>query len=372
MSRTPSYRLHKASGQALVEIKGRRFYLGKHGTTESREKYHRILAEWHSSGVPPEKNSPHSLPLSVLLLRFLNWAKVRYVKHGKRTSEVRSYKVAMRPALKLYGSLDVNDFTPKAMEACQIWWIENGVGRKRANQHLYRLRRIFRWGVKEQLVRPATWQALLAVEGLLPGTGRESIPVRPVDWHSVAAIEGYVCRQVWAMVQLQWWTGCRPGEVCLMRRRDITTSGDVWEYRPESHKTEHHGIERIIYLGPQAQAVLTPWLTMSLDAYLFSPRDAHVEWATANKRRARRDSRRAPGEKYSTLTYGRAILRGCKKAGCDPWTANQLRHTAATRIRREFGIEAARVILGHQSSKTTEIYAETDKKHAISVIRQLG
>ena len=41
----PSYRLHKGSGQAFVQIKGRRYYLGKHDTLESRERYQRFLAE---------------------------------------------------------------------------------------------------------------------------------------------------------------------------------------------------------------------------------------------------------------------------------------------------------------------------------------
>ena len=37
--RIPKYRLHKTSGQALVQIRGKRIYLGKHGTPESRERY---------------------------------------------------------------------------------------------------------------------------------------------------------------------------------------------------------------------------------------------------------------------------------------------------------------------------------------------
>ena len=45
-----------------------------------------------------------------------------------------------------------------------------------------------------------------------------------------------------------------------MRTCDLETSGRVWSYVPASHKTEHHGIERIVFLGPQAQAVLTPFL----------------------------------------------------------------------------------------------------------------
>ena len=41
----PKYRLHKGSGQALVQVRGRRIYLGKHGSSQSKEKYRRLVAE---------------------------------------------------------------------------------------------------------------------------------------------------------------------------------------------------------------------------------------------------------------------------------------------------------------------------------------
>ncbi len=42
------------------------------------------------------------------------------------------------------------------------------------------------------------------------------------------------------------------------------------------------------------------------------------------------------------------------------WHPHQLRHNAATDLRRQFGIEATRVVLGHASAVTSEIYAEMD------------
>ena len=48
--RTPSYRHHRASGQAFVEFDGRRVYLGRHGSEESRERYHALIAEWLANG----------------------------------------------------------------------------------------------------------------------------------------------------------------------------------------------------------------------------------------------------------------------------------------------------------------------------------
>ena len=46
----PSYRLHKASGQAVVVINGHTRYLGKHGSKSSREAYARAIAEWSAQG----------------------------------------------------------------------------------------------------------------------------------------------------------------------------------------------------------------------------------------------------------------------------------------------------------------------------------
>jgi len=64
----------------------------------------------------------------------------------------------------------------------------------------------------------------------------------------------------------------RPGEVVQIRGIDIDTSGDLREYTPAYHKTEHMDKQRAIPLGPRAQAIVREWLT----AYLFCPRTAEA------------------------------------------------------------------------------------------------
>ena len=46
--------------------------------------------------------------------------------------------------------------------------------------------------------------------------------------------------------------------------------------------------------------------------------------------------------------------------------------TAATEIRRRFGLEAAQVILGHSKADVTQIYAERNPGKAIEVALQVG
>jgi hypothetical protein len=47
-TQTPSYRLHRPTGQALVELSGKRVYLGKPGTPESLHRYAREVAAWQA------------------------------------------------------------------------------------------------------------------------------------------------------------------------------------------------------------------------------------------------------------------------------------------------------------------------------------
>lgn len=213
------------------------------------------------------------------------------------------------------------------------------------------------------------------------------------------------------MIQLQRLSGMRPGEVCMMRTCDLDTSGRVWVYTPETHKTEHHGRDRKIYFGPAAQAVLRQWLRADPNDYLFQPREV-VEESLAERRRNRKSPmtpsqqartrkhspKKAPGACYTADSYRETIVKACAVAfphrelskipkkdltseqrrelkdwhRTHRWHPNQLRHNAATKLRREFGLDVARVILGHSSSAVTEVYAEVDRDKAIGVMCQIA
>jgi integrase len=120
------------------------------------------------------------------------------------------------------------------------------------------------------------------------------------------------------------------------------------------------------------------------DEYVFSPKRAAAERAAflrskrkskvppSQRDRRKSSPRRQPGECYNVRSYNHAVRRGCRRAGLRPWHPNQLRHSVATRLRLQFGIEAARVVLGHTSASTTEIYAELDRQAAGRVMAAVG
>jgi integrase len=272
--------------------------------------------------------------------------------------------------------------------------IADGHCRSSINKNMGRVRRMFRWAIENELCPPSILTALEAVQGLQQGRTEavEGEPVKPVPIAHVEAIEPHVSRPIWAMVQLQLFTGMRPGEVLIMRGCDLNMTGKVWEYVPQSHKTEHHGKQRIIFLGPKAQAVIRPFLKTDLQAYLFSPRDVRGEPIEGCQRQ--------PGECYNRDAYRNAIKRGFakammpreyrinKKLSADErkrrrrlqkewmaencWHPHQIRHTAATAIRREADIDTARTVLGHSSVRVTELYAERDGEKARNIMAQVG
>ncbi len=390
-NKPPTYSLHKASGQAVVHIDGNDHYLGTYGSPESRAAYRRLIAEW--AVARPLVAIPDRLPaeiradlrISELMLAYLEFARGYYVKNGRPTGEHRNIEDAIRPVQALYESARVWDFGPAALRAVRDQMVAGNLSRKVVNARVNRIRRIFKWGVERELVDPGVLQGLQSVAPLKEGrsNARESDRVTPVEQEHIDAVLPMVTRPIRAMIRLQLVTGMRPGEVVLMRGVDIDMSGRVWEYRPASHKTQHHGKERVIFLGPKAQEISRDWLRPDVQAYLFSPREAvrelhELRAKKANGRRQsssgtrRRRPRKQPGSHYTSASYCYAIHKACNRLEIPVWGPNRLRHNAATFLRKEFGIEAARVILGHTSAAVTEIYAEMDRKRAAEIMGIVG
>src|SRR5262249_49419716 len=149
------------------------------------------------------------------------------------------------------------------------------------------------------------------------------------------------------------------------------------------------GKKRKIFIGPRAQKVLEVWLNdIGPNEYVFSPRRAE-EIRQAQRREERKTPlwpshlsrlankkaaapKRPKRDHYDPTSYRRAIKRACVAAKVKAWAPNQLRHNAATRLRKRYGIEIARIILGHATGFTTEIYAERDWAKAIEIVGLVG
>lgn len=395
--RGPRLCKHKRSGRSYAKFNGNQVWFGPWDDPATHEEFARYKAEWMASGRQVERPSREAITVADLVARFLLHSETYYRKpDGTPTHEIVNVRYTAKPLLALYGSLPAGEFGVRQLKAVRAQMVERGLARKTINDRTSRIVRMFKWASGEELIRLETWAALRAVEPLRAGRSeaRETGPVAPVEWGDVEATLSAMCSPVRGLVLLQWYTGMRPGEAIQMRPMDLEREGSVWLYRPVRHKLEHHaGKRRVVALGPRAQEVLRPFLDRvprpDPKSPIFSPRDATAE-RHREARRARKTPRwpshvaaksaqansskglREPGTRYRTDSYRRAIARACDAVGVDRWTPNQLRHAAATRIRAEYGIDAARVILGHSSAETTEIYAEMDHQKALQVAQEVG
>ena len=352
----PGYLHHKSTGQARVRIDGRDYYLGPYGSDASRVEYGNLVAK-HAGGISvdplgksvPESGSPTASGLTVneLTLAFMRHADTHYRKGGKPTSEIDCLKLAIRPLVELYGTIPADQFGPLALKAVRERMIANGWVRRSVNCAIGRIRHVFRFGVGNELVDPATLQKLQAVEPLLAGrtAARDNPPRTGVSDDHINAVRAEVSELVRDLIDLQRLIGARSGELLSLTTAMIDRSGPVWTARLDNHKTVHHGHHRNLAIGPKAQLVLTKYLSANAAKPLFDI-EGH--------------------------SYCRAITRVCTRLKIPRWVPHQLRNTAASAVRDAFGLEHTQAVLGHASADMSEHYARVSQNKAAEVALKIG
>lgn len=344
MPKTPTYRKREGRSQALVTLtdsvtkRRRDFWLGEYGTAESRELYHRVIAEWEANGrrfptaapcqAAPEE--PAGLMLVALLREFYRWAKRNYDK-----GELRSFYIVMVLMRRYYGRTPAVEFGPRKLRMLREEMIRGDQttdpprkpwSRKYINQQVQRVRRIFKWAVAHELVAPDVHQTLCTFEPLKRGrsAARENPKIGPAPRALLDAVLPNLSRPVGAIVDLQLLTGARAGELLQLRRCDIEIDDKtgVWAFRPDKHKNMHREHERVIYFGPRVQRTLLKFMgDRSPMAYLFSPKEAEAErravlseqrktpLSCGNRPGTNKSSEPeiTPGDRYTTDSYRRAI-----------------------------------------------------------------
>jgi integrase len=361
----PAYQKHP-SGQARVRIRGKDYYLGKHGTPESHQRYDELIEEL----VIGQIDQVSAKSLTSILAAWWPECKRRYTKGKGKLGGAINWRPTIRLLREKYGDLPADKLTAKMLRNL----IEGEAAKKNwsltyAKDTLARVKLIFRWAVEEDLLDVTAYQrvALCKIRN-----GRETEPIEPVADELVDRTLPHLSPKLADMVRLQRLTGMRPGELVIMRPDDVDRTGDIWVYIPEYHKTEHRGKKRQIYIGPKAQKILGPWLLKADgDGYIF-PTSRAAHYTTDSYRQLiqraceRRHARKAAlwTKRYPDRPYPRPLVK---------WSPNQIRKAAATSIRAVLDVEHAASILGHSSATVTgDHYAAADRRRAIEAAKLLG
>lgn len=399
----PSMRYH-LSGQAVVTLAGRDFYLGKHNSPEALARYAVLIADYQRGdlSLPPGYSiadvdskagalvSPVALPPvkqadEPLTIRHITQAYIDHAEEYYHDDPQMRGKIAnlCKELNKHYGKLHANSFGPVILSEQRERWVKRDLSRGYVNSLTNLVFRIFKWALSREMVDASVIVKLKSLEPLRQGKtkARETIDRVPVPLEHVRKTAKFLSPVLKAMLRIHVACGMRPTELLTMRPCDIDRSGPEWIYRPSTHKCMNKGKTRAIPILGDAKEALIDYMNREPLSFCFSPKEC-VAWLNAQKRARRKSkvqpsqqnrrnegTKRLPGERYDKDSYRKAIQRAALEAGVPCWHPYQIRHLNGTIVREALGIESVEALLGHSTSQMAKHYAKIQESQAIKAAR---
>lgn len=336
MKKLPEMRCKK--GYWYVRIAKKDFYLGKNESA-ARKKYLSLLRE--NLGKIAGDGSDGPVLLSHVFAGYIasleNFVTENYIADRKFTCRILLDSVHDMPAKK---------FTPKVFAG----WLEKLKQKKLVANSIrnYRLTVLaaFRWAQTQELIPSGFYHDLTAVP--VPRGAKRNPKIKPPkkeDFEKILkALRAAGKNEAADILEIQALTGMRPSEVCRLKKSNFKRieGSNVWEISFQKHKTfMKTGEPTKRFVGRKAMRILEKYFQFENLFTLNSPRVSQI------------------------------VFRIAKKEGI-PFHQYQLRHYAGTRAREVLGLDAAQVVLGHESRKTSEIYAEKDVSLAVDFMEKYG
>lgn len=324
-----------------------------------------------------------------------------------------------------FTSWPVADFLPMQLEEFQQYLVGRQNPRHKrpytattVNSYVGIIRSAFRFAVRKGWAEYHRYESL----GTVPGVSGDDERLHPVTetkaapLDSLRAIRPFLQPQTRAILDLQLFTGTRPGVLFGMTPADLIRGGVAdlprigvvdldqlpgrpWAYCPAKHKTARRGKSSVILFGPEARAVIEPFLAGRRDDEpLFSPaessrqrwdnernerlawnekcRDMQIEmgildavragWRMrhANRKKPVANPKRKPGTQYDRTSYRNAVLRACRAAGVPEFTPYRIRNTALQLAELATDLDGAAALAGHSSVNTSKRYTKQNVKRA--------
>lgn len=401
-SKTPTLRYHKQTKRYYIFGGGKRVYLGGHKGTAAKRRLEIIACM--IEGTPPTvafASASGGTTLARALTEFRKWAPTHYTDNRA----IARFDAVIAAAIAAHGETPADQFDGQGVEDVRTVLTSRKpeLSRGYINCLIRALKTAFAWMKRRKIVCANTLAEVRQVKALMAGDGgRETTPIPPVEDWVVEATRRECSCTIRAMIDLQRLTGMRPGELCRMRRCDVSTSMaevlpipgqrrtikaveaegvPIWRYVPSKHKNLHRGKMRIVPIGPDAQKVLLPFLERAPEDYIFRPSD---DLSPA------RHKALCAGPCYNVRAYHNAIVRAVGRAnrlrkeaaekGLVPlfvrvpsWSPNQLRHAALEDTADRIDAEHAAAIGGHSASmRALDSYVQATIRKAASAAAKVG
>lgn len=166
---------HRASGRGYVRIGDVFHYTGRWGSREAEERYKILNGEHLARGgvaAPAAHAVPAAPAVGVTVGEIADLYVARHVlscyrrPDGLETPEVRNIAAALRPLRTVWGSTSAAEFSPLRLEQLREALAQGrhrkpgergtgGLARTRINRDVQRIKQLFAWAVRSELVRPS-------------------------------------------------------------------------------------------------------------------------------------------------------------------------------------------------------------------------
>jgi integrase len=366
------------------------YTLGPYCPDGAPAAYDAVVSEWLARGrrLNDQGSSapPCDISMNEALERFFLDVQRRCRRpDGSATGTAADVKVTVDYLSRMFGELPLSEFGADQLEALRDRLIGDGRVTPQINKRLSHSRQFYRWCLGRNLM-PSTVNVWLVLEqmrqrarAVSPGEygakpGKIVTPADPAAFNKALTVMSPVAK---AVAQLLRLTGARPSEILNARPCELNRSGDVWTLTPTWHKTAKKSKRpRVIYLGDQAKAVLSPWLLgCAPEEFIFTSAKSESKrlrertmtrqtprWPSHmvrnNSKRVGTKRRRSPSDSpFNPHALYVAIKRACRMAGVRPFSPYSLRHLRATELRESHGLEVARAVLGHSFASMSDHYS---------------
>lgn len=433
----PVMRRHRPTNTARIVINGKVYSLGRWGSDEARMRFDTFIAAYVTSGrtsidaaraalaaptaavrpatavravVTPPPRSPaptqaeSGLTVGELASRYLR--HIQETKPNYRGSSLWHGALAASRAVRPIAAMPAAAFGSRALAQVQQQLIDTPMptrrkakagdeppppkhrSRRYINDVIGRVRQMFNWGVLQELVPDDRVKALEIVPTIVRGQtkARETKKRKPVRPSVVRATLPYLTPEMADLIWFMRLTGCRPSEAARMKLNRIRDRDRrVWRYVPRKHKTAHHGKQRHIAIGPQAQAIILAHTAgRSDDDFVFTPQRSVRPRQVRDGVISIEPTKPSPlvGRKFTKDAIRRAVSRAIVKANTarsaeggsllPSWTPYQLRYTRTKEARARGGRETARAVAGHSRATMTDHYAPENWGKAARFAAQHG
>lgn len=351
---------------------------------DAEEAAWRLWRSFAASTQEARKKDAGEVSVATLVGLYAAHCRVYYRREdGSPTSSAAGEPRRLAMFARKLGAVALADVAHADLLPVRDALVLSGICRRSVNEAFFAWRRMLRWALDEALVRPEDVARLSLVRPLKRGrtTARETEPVREPDRRAVKGAIACLPPSVAALVRIMERTGMRPSEALGLAWDRIEKRRDgIWVYRPEFHKTRWRGRSRAVPLGPVCQRILAKYPPMDGQERVFSPDVALAERASMPEEEVTGRAwflerggawREAVFAKVVRRALALARERGLVPQEVPDFSVAHLRHGAANRFRRWFGLAACKAMLGHaMGGGVTDVYTrESLEEEALRIAR---